>query len=160
MLGNDCSAGTGSGAIFATANKGGLMKKLLSIDDEPMMLKCLSKALGSRGYELLVTTDPEEGLKMLKERDDICLALLDVKMPKKNGFEIYRELKHFKKMPVLFVTAYPKAFSAKNDSIVEMWQTEFADGTTDIIYKPFDLHTLFEKVEGLIGKPTGNKVEE
>lgn len=136
------------------------MKKLLSIDDEPMMLKCLSKALNARGYEILVTTDPDEGLRMLIERDDICLALLDVKMPKKNGFEIYRELKQVKKMPVLFVTAYPRAFSAKIDDVVEMWQTEFADGTTDIIYKPFDLPTLFGKVEGLIGKPAGGRAKK
>jgi len=33
-----------------------------------------------------------------------------------------------------------------------MWQKQFSEGTTDIIYKPFDLATLFEKVEGLIGK--------
>jgi hypothetical protein len=34
-----------------------------------------------------------------------------------------------------------------------MWQGEFAEGTTDILYKPFDLATLYEKVEGLIGGP-------
>jgi CheY-like chemotaxis protein len=127
------------------------MKKLLSIDDEPMMLKCLSRALKGKGYDLLVTTDPEEGLEILRRQDDICLALLDVKMPKKNGFEIYRELKQFRNIPVLFVTAYPRAFTAKSDDVVEMWRDEFADGTTDIIYKPFDLPALFEKVEGLIG---------
>ena len=38
-----------------------------------------------------------------------------------------------------------------------MWQEEFADGTTDIIYKPFDLDTLFEKVEGLVGKADEGK---
>ena len=129
------------------------MKKLLSIDDEPMMLKCLSRALKGKGYDLTVTTDPEEGLKMLKEQDDFCLALLDVKMPGKSGFDIYRELMEFRKMPVLFVTAYPRAFTTKSSEVVEMWRNEFADGTTDIIYKPFNLPALFEKVEGLIGKP-------
>jgi two-component system, OmpR family, response regulator ResD len=129
------------------------MKKLLSIDDEPMMLRCLSKALKGRGYDLTITTDPEEGLEMLKKRDDISLALLDVKMPVKNGFDLYRELKQFKKIPVLFVTAYPRAFTTKSDEVVEMWRNEFADGTTDIIYKPFNISALFEKVEGLIGKP-------
>jgi two-component system OmpR family response regulator len=129
------------------------MKKLLSIDDEPMMLRCLSRALKGKGYDLTITTDPEEGLNILKKENDICLALLDVKMPGKNGFEIYRELMQFKKIPVLFVTAYPRAFTTKSDEVVEMWRNEFADGTTDIIYKPFDLPSLFEKVEGLIGQP-------
>lgn len=130
------------------------MKKLLSVDDEPMMLKCLSKALNGRGYEMIVTTDPDEGLRIFKECDDIELALLDVKMPKKSGFELYREMRQVRQVPVLFVTAYPKAFTTRSDEVLEIWQREFADGTTDIIYKPFNLATLYEKVEGLIGKPT------
>lgn len=131
------------------------MKKLLSIDDEPAMLKCLSRALKSRGYDLVTTTDPDEGLRLLREDKDICLALLDVKMPKKNGFEIYKELMGFRKLPVLFVTAYPRSFNARSDEVLEMWRKNFADGTTDILYKPFTLSTLFEKVEGLIGAAQG-----
>jgi DNA-binding response OmpR family regulator len=130
------------------------MKNILSIDDEPTMLRCLSKALTMRGYNLEVTTDPEEGLNILKTRDDICLALLDIKMPGKNGFEIYRELKQVRTMPVLFVTGHADSFNTGSDEVVEMWRNDFADGSTDIIYKPFDLATLFEKVEGLIGEPT------
>ena len=113
------------------------------------MLKCLKQGLESQGYELHVTDDPDEGLRILKE-EDIDLALLDVYMPKKDGFQIYNELRQFRKIPVLFVTAYPRAFDTKSNEVVEMWQNEFADGTTDIIYKPFDLKTLLEKVEGLI----------
>ena len=127
------------------------MKRILSIDDEPTMLQCLKQALESQGYELLVTSDPDDGLNTLKTDKSICLALLDVRMPGKNGFEIYRELRETRKMPVLFVTAYPKSFTRNDDEVVDMWQNEFADGTTDIIYKPFDLDTLFSKVEGLVG---------
>jgi len=130
------------------------MKKIVSIDDEPAMLKCMANALQSRGYELIVTSDPEEGLKILKERNDICLAMLDVRMPKISGFDIFKELRKEKKLPVLFVTAYPRWFNAESEEIAEMWQSEFADGTTDMIYKPFDLDDLFEKVEGLVGQPT------
>lgn len=128
------------------------MKKIVSVDDEPMMLKCLERVLEGHGYKLFVTSDPDEGLKVMKEDPDVCLALLDIKMPRKNGFDIYKELRQFKKIPVLFVTAYPKSFTTKSDEVVNMWKNEFADGTTDIIYKPFDLPTLYEKVEGLIGK--------
>lgn len=127
------------------------MKKILSIDDDPAVLKSIENALKDQGYELYVTNDPEEGLNILKEKDDISVVLLDIRMPKKNGFEIYNELRQFRKIPVLFVTAYPRSFDPKSNEVVEMWQNEFADGTTDIIYKPFDLKTLFEKVEGLIG---------
>ena len=134
------------------------MKRILAIDDEPTILKCLQKALQSQGYEMIITSDPDEGIKILKEDDSILLALLDIRMPGKNGFDIYKELREHRKLPVLFVTAFPKSFTAKSNEIVEMWKNEFADGTTDIVYKPFDLGTLFEKVEGLIGH--ANEVKE
>ncbi|MFO7870575.1 MAG: response regulator [Kiritimatiellia bacterium] len=129
------------------------MNKILSIDDEPAMLRCLQGVLEHEGYKLAVTSDPEEGLRILREDESICLALLDIRMPGKNGFEIYREMRKFRKVPVLFVTAYPKSFNSKSDHIVRMWKEEFADGTTDILYKPFNAATLVEKVEGLIGSP-------
>ncbi len=129
------------------------MKKLYAIDDEPAVLNCLQKALQSRGYQLAVTANPAEGLEILKTDPDIVLALLDVKMPEKNGFEIYRELRSVRRLPVLFVTAYPKSFDVRSDEVIRMWKNEFADGTTDIIYKPFTVEQLFEKVEGLIGPP-------
>lgn len=127
------------------------MKRILSVDDEPAMLTCLSRTLKGHGYEILTTSEPEEGLRMLREDDNIVLALLDVCMPKMNGFELYRAMRRFRKLPVLFVTAWPKAFTAQSSAVVEMWEKEFADGTTDIIYKPFNLDVFFEKVEGLIG---------
>ena len=128
------------------------MKRILSIDDEPAILECLKDALQRRGYQITVTTDAEEGLRILKE-GHIDLALLDIKMPGKSGFDIYREYREQRKIPAIFVTAYPGSFSATSEELVSLWETEFADGTTDIIYKPFDLDTLFEKIEALIGGP-------
>lgn len=125
---------------------------IVSIDDEPAILRCLSEALKSHGYVVHTFTDPVAGLKHLQENQTVSLALLDVKMPIKNGFEIYRELREKRKLPVIFVTAYPGSFNSKSDEVVKMWKDEFADGTTDIIYKPFDLPTLYEKVEALIGR--------
>ena len=127
------------------------MKTILSIDDEPRVLECFKDALNTRGYDIRVTSDPLEGLRILKE-EDISLAMLDVKMPGMSGFEIYSEFRKVRRIPALFVTAYPKSFTVQSDDFVEMWQKEFSHGDTDVIYKPFDLSTLFEKVEGLIGE--------
>ena len=127
------------------------MKKILSIDDEPVMLRCLARSLESRGYELIITSDPEEGLRIFREREDIALILLDVRMPKMNGFDAFRLMRQIRRVPVLFCTAYPRSFNQSDDDVAELWKKEFADGTTDIVYKPFDLETLFGKVEGLIG---------
>jgi CheY-like chemotaxis protein len=133
------------------------MKKLLAIDDQPAVLRCLQKALKTQGYELLVTNDPDEGLDMLRKDNDIILAMLDVKMPRKSGFEIYQELRQFRDIPVLFATAYTKSFDTRSDAIAKLWSEQFADGTTDIIYKPFSLAQLFDKVEGLIGPAPRNE---
>ena len=69
-------------------------------------------------------------------------------------------MRKIRKSPVLFVTAYPKAFTNDSPDMNEMWQDQFADGDTDIIYKPFDFDTLVEKVEGLIGAPTDDEGSE
>jgi len=136
------------------------MKKILSIDDEPMILKCIEKAVHRFGYALRITTDPEEGLRIIRDDKDLTLVMLDVRMPVKDGFQIFREFRQFRHLPVLFVTAYPKSFSGRSDELVEMWRNEFADGTTDIIYKPFEIKTLLEKIEGLIGSASESPQQE
>jgi len=136
------------------------MKKILSIDDEPMILECIREALQREGYDIETTSNPEEGLRRLKEEPGIDLALLDIKMPGKSGFDIYREYRAVRKIPAIFVTAYPASFNAQLDDVVEMWQNEFADGTTDIVYKPFDLTTLFDKIEALIGGADDERVPD
>ena len=128
------------------------MKKILSIDDEPDILKCFKDALQTQGYAVTTTTDPDEGLDILRRNDDFDLVLLDVKMPGKTGFEVYEEMRAFRELPVLFVTAYPKSFTTDSDEVVKMWQDHFADGATDIIYKPFELDAFFNKIAALIGE--------
>ncbi len=104
-----------------------------------------------KGYEVRTTTDPS-GVGALLDVQEFDLIMLDVCMPVKSGFELFGELKKRKRAhKYLFVTGYPKAFSVNSDQILEMWQRDFADGETDIIYKPFSLSILYEKVEGLIG---------
>ena len=127
------------------------MKTILSVDDEVMILECLRDALKIKGYQVLIANDPFDGLEILTSRDDIALAILDIKMPGMTGFELYRTLRKTHKIPVLFLTAYPRSFNMKSDEVVSMWQQEFSDGTTDIMYKPFELEVLFDKVVGLIG---------
>ena len=129
------------------------MKKIISIDDEPMILECIQEALTHEGDEVEVTCDPVDGLRQLKERDDIDLALLDIKMPGLSGFDVYRGFREVRKVPAIFVTAYPASFDATDNEVVKMWQEEFADGTTDIVYKPFDLDVLIDKIQALIGGP-------
>lgn len=128
------------------------MKTIVCIDDEADILKCFKDALEMRGYHVITTTDPDEGIRIIRNHKPVDLLLLDVKMPGKNGFDVYREIRTFHPpTAVIFVTAYPKSFSAEKDEVVKMWQEEFSDGTTDILYKPFPLEALFMKIEAMIG---------
>ncbi len=126
------------------------MKRILSIDDESTILRCLENALNAQGYEVTTCNDPEKAFDVLKSQD-FALITLDIRMPGKDGFDLYKEFRQYKHIPALFCTAFPKSFNTQSDEIVKMWQEEFIEGTTDIIYKPFDLDDLYAKVEGLIG---------
>jgi len=126
-------------------------KAILVIDDEESHLQLLRDALGRKDYEVFATSDPAEGFQMLKD-NDIKLVLLDIRMPKKTGFDLYKEFEEYQTVPVLFVTGFPEEFSAESDEVIGLWRHQFMAGTTDILYKPFDLPLLYEKVESLIGK--------
>ncbi len=130
------------------------MKKILSVDDDPNILHAYEVAVGQKGYEILTTTDPTAVEGLLRD-NDVDLIMLDIHMPQKSGLDIFRELKKtHPKLKVLFITAYPKTFTVSNDDIYKMWTQNFADGETDIMYKPFVLSVLYEKIEGLIGPPS------
>jgi len=82
------------------------MKKILFIEDEPSLQKAVSEVFIQEGFELLSASDGEEGLKITKEEKP-DLILLDLILPKKDGFEVLKELKADEKMkdiPVIVLT--------------------------------------------------------
>lgn len=128
------------------------MKKILCVDDEVAMLQCLKTALGSIGYETVCISESGKALDALRNQK-IDLVLLDVRMPGLSGIDVYNELRKRNAVPVLFVTAFHRSFSMDSEPMLQMWREEFAEGTTDILYKPFDLDDLRDKVRALIGGP-------
>jgi len=128
------------------------MKNLLAIDDEVAILDLLKEMLTMKGYNVFTTSSAEEANRILRE-NTIDLILLDVHMPGRSGFSLYREFMARRPVPVLFVTGFPRSFSTKSSEVETMWKNEFMSGTTDILYKPFQIERLFEKVAGLIGEP-------
>ncbi len=82
------------------------MKKILFIEDEPSLQKAISEVLTQEGFKVLSAPDGEEGLKSAKAEDP-DLILLDLILPKKDGFEVLKELKADEKMkdiPVIVLT--------------------------------------------------------
>jgi len=80
--------------------------KVLVIDDDPNIRQGLERTLIQRNYEVLVTTNGADGVDSLT--DDINVVLLDVKLPKSDGTEIYELLKKKRQnVPIIFYSAFP-----------------------------------------------------
>ena len=127
------------------------MKSVLVVDDEPLILEIIQEALVAGGYRVLTANGGDTAFQIL-QREAIDLVLLDVEMPGKNGFTLCKEIGAQYQVPMLFVTGCTRSFSGKREDFVALWNSQFTLGTTDILYKPFTLALLNEKVEALIGE--------
>ncbi len=120
------------------------MKKVLIVDDEADIIEILQFVLEAQGYECITAFDGEEGLRLAKEAKP-DLILLDVMMPKINGYKISRLLKYdskYKDIPILMLTAR----SQDEDKILGE-----ETGADEYITKPFKVDYVVEKVKEYLG---------
>ena len=120
------------------------MKKVLIVDDEADIIEILQFVLEAQGYECITALDGEEGLKLAREISP-DLIILDVMMPKMNGYKICRLLKFdekYKNIPILMVTARAQD---KDKEIGE------ETGANEYITKPFQVDYVIEKVKSYLG---------
>jgi len=83
-----------------------LLGKVLVIDDDPNIRQGLERTLRQRNYEVVITTNGKDGVNQLA--DDTGVVLLDVKLPRMNGVEVYGLLKQKgPEIPIIFYSAYP-----------------------------------------------------
>ena len=127
------------------------MKTILALDDDPVVMLFVKKVLDGKGYRTFTATTCEEFYRLFREQK-VDLVLLDICMPVKNGLDVFKELCGDTHPPVLFVTGDVRAFSVESKTAMELWQNAFSDGTVDIIYKPFTIAGLHQKVVSLIGE--------
>lgn len=124
--------------------KGIGMKKILIVDDEADILEILKFVLEAQGYECITASDGEAGLNLAREINP-DLIILDVMMPKINGYKISRLLKYdskYKDIPILMVTAR----SQEEDKIIGE-----ETGADEYITKPFQVDYVVEKVKSYLG---------
>jgi DNA-binding response OmpR family regulator len=118
------------------------MKKILVVDDDPNITFTFKIVLEKQGFQVETYNDPS---KFLKDFDDgsYDLALIDIRMPKMNGFELYREIrKKESDMKVCFVTAYEISKDEAGHPT--------ADRSVDFIKKPISNEDLIVKVKNLL----------
>lgn len=121
-------------------------KTVLVVDDEPDIRRMLEIALKTQGYTVLLAQDGQEGLDTLK-RSRPDLAILDVKMPRMNGFELLVEMRKaetLKDIPVIMLTSLT-AGGSKSD---EVWRNSLE--ISDFLSKPFDTHQLLDRVKRIL----------
>ena len=79
--------------------------KILVVDDESRMRKLVKDFLTKSGYEVLEAGDGEEAVDLFYKEKDIALIILDVMMPKMDGWQVCREIRQYSKIPIIMLTA-------------------------------------------------------
>ena len=115
--------------------------KVLMVDDESRMRKLVSDFLTRKGYEVIEAGDGEEAIDKFYEDKDIALVILDVMMPKMNGWDVCKEIRKNSNVPIIMLTA-------KSDEASEL--NGFDCGADEYISKPFSPKILTARVDALI----------
>jgi CheY-like chemotaxis protein/curved DNA-binding protein CbpA len=126
-------------------------KRILVVDDDRNIGQILHASFSSKGYETIVSRNGEDALVKFEE-DHPDLVLLDVLLPKMNGWEVCRRLKATElgaKTPVILMSAVYKNYKMQQDAISKY-------GADDFVEKPFQLSRLLDKVQSLIGPGGGD----
>jgi two-component system alkaline phosphatase synthesis response regulator PhoP len=120
-------------------------KKILIVDDEVDLVEAIRFLLEGEGYRVLVSGDGEDALHQAR-RENPHLIILDIMLPKLDGYKVCRQLKsdkRYKQIPILMLTARAQ----QKDRIIGM-----EAGADEYIIKPFDLAAFMEKVKTYLRK--------
>ena len=115
--------------------------KILVVDDESRMRKLVSDFLVRKNFQVLEAENGEEALDIFFEDKEIKLIILDVMMPKMDGWQVCREIREFSKVPIIMLTA-------KGDEKDELLGFEL--GVDEYISKPFSPKILVARVEAIL----------
>lgn len=122
-----------------------MLKKILLVDDEPHIIIMLANRIKHAGYEIITAGDGQEGLeKARKEKPD--LIILDVMLPKLDGYKVCRMLKFdekYKQIPIIMFTARAQKIDKETAESV---------GADGYITKPFEPQILLDKIKELLSK--------
>ena len=115
--------------------------KILVVDDESRMRKLVRDFLVKQNFDVLEAGDGEEAIDIFFKEKDIALIILDVMMPKMDGWQVCREIRKYSKVPIIMLTA-------KGDERDEL--QGFDLGVDEYITKPFSPKILVARVEAIL----------
>ena len=115
--------------------------KVLVVDDESRMRKLVKDFLLRQNYDVLEAENGEEAVDTFFSVKDIALIILDVMMPKMDGWQVCREIRQYSKVPIIMLTA-------KSDERDELMGFEL--GVDEYISKPFSPKILMARVEAIL----------
>ena len=118
-------------------------RKILVVDDEDALRTVLSGELVSEGYEVRTAADGDDAISSL-QKDGCDLVLLDIKMPRMNGFEVLKFIKEkFPKTKVVMLTGFADLKNAIESKKL---------GAEDFVSKPYDLVDLLTTIERVLSE--------
>lgn len=115
--------------------------KILVVDDESRMRKLVRDFLVNAGYEVLEAEDGKCAVDLFFEQQDIALIVLDVMMPRMDGWQVCREIRNYSKVPIIMLTA-------RSDERDEL--QGFSLGVDEYIAKPFSPKILVARIEAIL----------
>ena len=124
-----------------------MAKKVLVVDDEKLIVKGIRFSLLQDGMEVDCAYDGEEALAMAKA-NEYDMILLDIMLPKMDGFEVCQAIREFSHMPIVMLTA-------KGDDMDKILGLEY--GADDYITKPFNILEVKARIKAIMRRASGNK---
>ena len=115
--------------------------KILVVDDEARMRKLVKDFLTNKGFQVIEAADGEEAVDIFFNQKDIALILLDVMMPKMDGWEVCKTIRKYSKVPIIMLTARGE----ERDEL-----QGFNLGVDEYISKPFSPKILVARVEAIL----------
>lgn len=125
--------------------------KILVVDDESRMRKLVKDFLVKSGYSVIEAADGEEAVDIFMSTKDVELVILDVMMPKLDGYQVAEEIRKISKIPIIMLTA-------KSDERDEL--KGFALGVDEYITKPFSPKILVARVEAVLRRTNTEKGQD
>ena len=115
--------------------------KILVVDDESRMRKLVSDFLTRKGYAVIEAADGVEAVDTFMENKDIALIILDVMMPRMDGWEVCRQIRKDSKVPIIMLTA-------KGDDMDKILGLEY--GADDYVTKPFNILEVKARMKAIL----------